>query len=67
MKHLVALVISLICFVKICIYTFVSYFHLFGLMVILVHRFITYLTYLSNIWVYVVAKDKMFSIDGGMI
>ena len=50
-------------FMKIFIYTFLSYWHLFDLMVILVHIFITFLTYLSNIWGYFVAKDTMFSID----
>ena len=53
-------------FVKIYIYTFLFYYHLFGLMVILVHKFMTYLTYLLNILGYFVAKDEMFSTDGGM-
>ena len=61
-------------FVKIYIYTFLSYrfpflsyYHLFGLLVNLVHKFITSLTYLSNILRYFVSKDKMFSRDGVMI
>ena len=38
-------------------------YHLFALMVTLVHKF---MTYLQNILRYFVAKDKMFSVDGGM-
>ena len=52
--------------VKIYIYTFLSLYCLFGLMVIIVHEFMTYLTYLWNIYGYFVAKDKMFGIDDGM-
>ena len=51
---------------KIYIYTFLYFYYLFGLMVIIVHKFMTYLTYLWNIYGYFVAKDKMFSVDGGM-
>ena len=35
-------------------------------MVIIVHKFMTYLTYLWHIYGYFVAKDKMFSIDDGI-
>ena len=35
-------------------------------MVIIVHKFMTCLTYLWHIYGYFVAKDKMFSIDDGM-
>ena len=35
-------------------------------MVIIVHKFMTYLTYLRNSCGYFVEKDKRFSIDGGM-
>ena len=52
--------------VKIYIYMFLSFYHLFGLMLIIVHKFMTYLTYLWNIYGYFVVKDNMFSIDGGM-
>ena len=52
-------------FVKNYIYTVLSY-HLFGLIVILVHLSMTYLTYLTHIWGYFVAKDKMFSVDSCM-
>ena len=41
-------------------------YYLLGLIVILVHKVMTYLTYLSNIWGYFVTKDKMFSIDAGV-
>ena len=35
-------------------------------MVIIGHKFMTYLTSLRHNYGYFVAKDKMFSIDGGM-
>ena len=46
-------------FVKICICIFLSHYHLFGLLMILVNKFMTYLTYLSNILGYFVAKDSI--------
>ena len=52
---------------KIYISIFLSFYYRFSLMVIIVHNFMTYLTYLWHIYGYFVAKDKMFSINGGMI
>ena len=53
-------------FMKIYIYRLLWYYYLFGLMVTIVHKFMTYLAYLWNMLGYFVTKDKIFNIDGGM-